>query len=140
MEQTRTFKLANYGERFIALAIDTMLVSIIGSIVGVGGGGGIWGGGIISFMIGVGYQWYFLTQQNGQTPGKMLMKIQVIKVDGTEIRDADAVLRYLGYLLNSAVASLGWLWAFIDSDRQGWHDKIAQTYVVKVDDEKRKNG
>ena len=34
-------------------------------------------GGIASFIFGVIYQWYFLTQQNGQTPGKRLMGIRV---------------------------------------------------------------
>jgi uncharacterized RDD family membrane protein YckC len=113
----------------------------------------IWGGGLLSFIIGAGYQWYFLTQQNGQTPGKMLMKIRVIKTDGTRISDSDAVLRYIGYLINSAVASIGWIWAVFDKKNQGWHDKIAKTYVVKLgevidddtvyvdqpDDKKKKN-
>mgnify|MGYP001117235424 CR=1 FL=1 len=118
------------GDRFIALAIDTFIVSAIGGIFGVNGGG-IFGGGILGFIIGVGYQWYFLTQQNGQTPGKMLMGLRVIRTDGEPIRDADAVLRYIGYLINSAVMMLGWLWGFFDPQNQGWHDKIAQTFVIK---------
>jgi len=134
-----SYQLADVGDRFIALAIDTFIVSAIGGIFGVNGGG-IFGGGILGFIIGVGYQWYFLTQQNGQTPGKMLMGLRVIRTDGGPIRDADAVLRYIGYLINSAVMMLGWLWATIDSDSQGWHDKIAGTYVIKVGSgSKRKN-
>jgi uncharacterized RDD family membrane protein YckC len=27
---------------------------------------------------------------------------------------------------------IGWLWAFFDKDRQGLHDKLAGTYVVKA--------
>ncbi len=142
MEQKRTFELADIvSERLIALIIDSVIISVVGNIFGIGGGAGWLGGGFLSFLLGAAYQWYFLTQQNGQTPGKMLMNIRVIKTDGTKISDADAILRYIGYYINSPVIMLGWLWAFIDSENQGWHDKIARTYVVKVDRaaEKAKN-
>jgi uncharacterized RDD family membrane protein YckC len=28
---------------------------------------------------------------------------------------------------------IGWVWALFDDNRQGWHDKIAETYVVKAE-------
>jgi len=28
---------------------------------------------------------------------------------------------------------IGWAWALFDDSRQGWHDKIAETYVVKAE-------
>ena len=61
------------------------------------------------------------------------MGLRVIKTDGTQISDADAVLRYVGYLINSPILMMGWIWAAIDDSNQGWHDKIASTYVVKAD-------
>lgn len=130
MYDTETHELADIGTRFIALVIDSIILGIIGGIFGASGNAGL--GGVISFLIGAGYQWYFLTQQNGQTPGKMLMNIRVIKTDGTPISDAEAVLRFIGYYINSVVIMLGWIWAFFDDNNQGWHDKIAKTYVVKV--------
>ena len=78
------------------------------------------------------YTWFFLTRNNGQTVGKMLMKIRVVKTDGTPISDADAVVRYLGYLLDG-IFLLGWLSALFDENRQCWHDKLAKTYVVKTE-------
>lgn len=126
-----SYELADIGTRFIAIAIDGIILSIIGGIVGAGGAG-TGGGGIVGFLVGALYYWYFFTRQNGQTPGKMLMNIRVIKTDGTPISDVEAFLRYIGYYINSAVIMLGWIWAFIDSNNQGWHDKIASTYVVKV--------
>lgn len=132
MDSTRTYELAGIGERFIALVIDLILFGIIGSIIGFGGSW--WGGGLAGFLVGVVYQWYFLTRQNGQTPGKMLLNIRVIKVDGSKIEDADAVLRYIGYLISYAVLLLGFIWALFDDNRQGWHDKIAKTYVVKANE------
>ena len=132
MQSQRTYELASIGERFLALVIDSMVVGFIGGIVGVGGNA-LWGGGILGFILGAAYQWYFLTQQNGQTPGKMLMNIRVIKTNGTPISDTDAILRYVGYLINSPIIMLGWIWALMDNKNQGWHDKIAGTYVVKAE-------
>jgi hypothetical protein len=45
------------------------------------------------------------------------------------------VLRYVGYLVSAIVVSLGFIWILFDSKRQGWHDKIAKTYVVYFDEE-----
>jgi uncharacterized RDD family membrane protein YckC len=134
MEST-TYKLADNGTRFMALIIDSILVGIVAGALGAGGRWFL--GGSISFLVGVGYHWLFLTRNNGQTPGKMLMGIKVIKSDGTELTGIDAVLRYLGYYINTAVFFLGWIWAFIDPQQQGWHDKIARTFVVVADDKQR---
>ena len=60
------------------------------------------------------------------------MKIRVIKVDGSPISDSDAVIRYMGTIINY-IGFIGWLWALVDSNRQGWHDKMAQTYVVNAE-------
>lgn len=138
MQTQRTYELASIGERALALVIDSMIVSFVGGIIGVGGNA-LWGGGVIGFILGAGYQWYFLTQQSGQTPGKMLMNIRVIKTNGTPISDTAAVLRYIGYLINSPILMLGWIWALFDSKNQGWHDKIAATYVVKVQETTESN-
>jgi uncharacterized RDD family membrane protein YckC len=131
--ETRTYQLADIGERFIAIIIDSLILGMVGGMIGAGGGHLFWGGGIMSFILGAGYQWYFLTRQNGQTPGKMVMNLRVVKTDGTPISDAEAVLRYVGYLINSPILMLGWIWALIDANNQGWHDKIASTYVIKTE-------
>jgi uncharacterized RDD family membrane protein YckC len=145
-EDTRTYELADVGTRVIALIIDSLILATLGGIIGAGSGF-LLGGGFMGFLLGVAYQWYFLTQQNGQTLGKTIMNIRVIKTDGSKISDSDAVLRYIGYYINSAVLMLGWIWALASENNQGWHDMIANTYVVKVpqgrevvtDARKRKN-
>jgi uncharacterized RDD family membrane protein YckC len=129
--ETQTYELADFSERAIALILDSLIVGAIGGIFGVGTNM-FWGGGIMSFVIGAAYQWYFLTRQNGQTIGKMVMNIRVLKTDGTPISDFEAVMRYVGYLINSPILMLGWALALVDDARQGLHDKIASTYVVKA--------
>lgn len=39
----------------------------------------------------------------------------------------------LSYILGSTPLLLGFIWATFDAKRQGWHDKIASTYVVRKD-------
>jgi uncharacterized RDD family membrane protein YckC len=124
-----SYELADIGTRFVALIIDGIVLGIIGAILSPGIGNVGWG---LSFLIGVAYQWYFLTRQDGQTPGKRLMNIKVIKVDGGPITDADAVIRYVGYYIDSALIMIGWLLALFDSNRQALHDKLVNTYVIKV--------
>jgi uncharacterized RDD family membrane protein YckC len=42
------------------------------------------------------------------------------------------MVRGFSGILSLAVVGLGGLWILWDPDRQGWHDRIAGTYVVKV--------
>ena len=67
---------------------------------------------------------------NGQTLGKIVLGLRVVKRNGNRIGIADAILRnVLGYNL-SGIFLLGFLWAAVDRERQGWHDKLAGTVVV----------
>ncbi len=123
-----TYELADVGTRFIALVIDSLILGVITWFLSNLGGTGYG----LSFLAGLAYNWYFWTRQNGQTPGKQMMKIRVIKTDGGPISDSDAILRYIGYYISGFILALGYLWAIWDENHQGWHDKIANTYVVRA--------
>jgi uncharacterized RDD family membrane protein YckC len=69
---------------------------------------------------------------HGQTPGKMIMSVRVIRTDGTGLSLGYSLLRYVGYIISGFFFGLGFLWIAFDARKQGWHDKIAATYVVKV--------
>lgn len=121
--------LASIGSRFIALIIDVLLLGLVGgALTSVTGPIGP----IASVLLGIGYQWYFLTQHDGQTPGKMLLDIRVIKADGSPLTGPDAAIRYVGYTINSLVFFVGWFWALFDNQRRGWHDLFTKTLVVKA--------
>ena len=124
-----SYELADIGTRAAAWLIDGAILFIIESAglisareVGAG----------LGMIVALAYTWFFLTRNNGQTPGKIIMKIRVIKTDGSPISDSDAVIRFIGTLINY-IGCIGWLWALIDTNRQGWHDKLAQTYVVNAE-------
>ena len=67
------------------------------------------------------------------TPGKMMMKIKVIDArTGGAPTAGQAIVRYLGYYLSMIPLFLGFIWVVFDERKQGWHDKIARTLVVKA--------
>jgi uncharacterized RDD family membrane protein YckC len=41
------------------------------------------------------------------------------------------VVRYLGYFVSTIPLGLGLLWVAFDPRKQGWHDKMAGTVVVR---------
>jgi uncharacterized RDD family membrane protein YckC len=57
----------------------------------------------------------------------------VVRTDGSPVTWGRAVLRYLGFIVSAIPLSLGFLWIAIDGRRQGWHDKLAGTYVIPSD-------
>jgi uncharacterized RDD family membrane protein YckC len=65
----------------------------------------------------------------GQTPGKRLMGLVVVKRDGSRVRLGAALLRWVGYWL-SGILFLGYLWVLVDNRRQALHDKLAGTLVA----------
>jgi len=68
---------------------------------------------------------------SGQTMGKFITGIKVSKADGARLSWGSAILRYIGYLISAVALSIGFLWLAFDKKRQGWHDKMAGTLVVR---------
>jgi uncharacterized RDD family membrane protein YckC len=145
MQTANTGQLAGLGSRFLALLIDGIILAVIGFIINsiIGGAqvttsptGAAFAinttGSLINLIVGLAYYIVLLPMWNGQTVGKRLMRVRVVKTDGGSITIATAVIRYIGYIINSLVIFIGWIWAFFDSQKQGWHDKIAGTLVVKA--------
>ncbi len=85
---------------------------------------------VFNTLLGAFYYIYLWVNMNGQTVGKRAMKIKIIREDGKPLTYQDAVLRYLGYIVSTIPLLLGYFWIIWDSKKQGWHDKIAKTYVV----------
>ncbi|MBW2055991.1 MAG: RDD family protein [Deltaproteobacteria bacterium] len=79
------------------------------------------------------YHIYFLGKR-GYTPGKGFLKLQVIRQDGTGMSYGDAAIRTFSYTLSSIPFYLGFLWIGFDAHKQGWHDKIAKTQVIKAEE------
>jgi len=65
----------------------------------------------------------------GRTPGKILMGLRVVRLDGLPLDTWRSLVRTMAYFL-SAILYLGFLWIAIDDRRQGWHDKVVSTVVI----------
>ena len=66
------------------------------------------------------------------TPGKMVISARVVDAKtGGRLTTGQSILRYFGYFVSSAPFALGLIWVAFDPKKQGWHDKIAGTVVVR---------
>lgn len=128
---------AGFGRRLGANIIDGFILTLVSLSIGFGLGlGGMKPGGLlslISFLIGVGYIIFFWVSQNGQTLGKRAMAVRIVKENGGPMDFSTAIVRYIGYVVSSAILFLGFIWVIFDSKKQAWHDKIAKTYVIKTE-------
>lgn len=138
--------LADPSSRVVAYIIDWIILILIISVVDV----------IVSLLLGLVnltntstgntflllvniaiqayYYMYFLVGKNGQTPGKRMTNIRIVRKDGQPLTASDAILRnIIGYFLCGLTLLIGFLWIMVDKDRQGLHDKIANTLVVKAE-------
>jgi len=76
--------------------------------------------------------WVYLCGSRGQTAGKRIIGIRIVRTDGTPIDFKTAALRhFVGYPLAFLSFGLGALWVLWDARQQGWHDKLTGTLVIK---------
>ncbi|MQA88607.1 MAG: hypothetical protein GEU90_00015 [Gemmatimonas sp.] len=67
----------------------------------------------------------------GQTPGKRLLKIRIVRLDSRPISWGSAFGRYGGYAAGLATGLLGFLQIYWDRNRQAIQDKISGTVVIE---------
>ena len=66
------------------------------------------------------------------TPGKRLLRLKVLdEKTGENITIGQGIIRYIGYFPAILVFFIGLIWVAFDAKKQGWHDKMARTVVVK---------
>ena len=70
----------------------------------------------------------------GQTIGNFSCMMRIVGTNGQPIGWGKAILRYVGYYISGIPLAIGFIWAAFDKRRQGWHDKIARTYVIESDE------
>lgn len=74
----------------------------------------------------------FLWSLYGTTFGMSLFNIKVVRKDGSRSGFLRAGLRgTLGYWISGLILGIGYIWAAFDSERQAWHDKIFDTFVIQ---------
>lgn len=132
-EGMSALEIASAGQRFGAWLVDAVIGTLVGAVAGALG---IWlGVGFITYVIVIVYAVVYLgmVATQGQSPGKKAIGIKIVRVDGSSLGFGGMLIREIvGKFVSGLVVYLGFIWILFDSQRQGWHDKIASTYVVKV--------
>jgi len=66
------------------------------------------------------------------TPGKMALSIRIVDAtSGSPPSTGQCVGRYFAYFVSIFPLGLGLLWVAFDERKQGWHDKLAGTVVIR---------
>jgi serine/threonine protein kinase len=136
-------QIAGLDRRFVAFFIDIVLTSIlqafvligIGILVGPSNSSSSDTLNCLASLVSIGTPlcyYTFFHAHSGQTPGKKILGIKVVRTDGSPLTTSRAILRLIGAMIGALPLYLGYLWAFTVPERQTWHDKIADTYVIKV--------
>jgi uncharacterized RDD family membrane protein YckC len=140
-------RYAGFWIRFAAYVIDALPLSLLAALVKVSvvvttctsGGSGVSictsrvdgpGATIVTAVLGV--YWIVTWSQLGGSLGQRALGLRVVSADdGGNIGVGRAVLRFAGYLVSAIPFAIGLMWAGFDPRKQGWHDKIAGTFVVR---------
>jgi uncharacterized RDD family membrane protein YckC len=137
-------KLALWWERFVAWLIDAVIVGIVVGILGLftwfAGQSLTWWSNWPSWIPffnfnlgGVAYflYWMFMDGAYGQSFGKMVMRIKITRLNGSEIGMGKAALESLGKaFLLPLDCILGWI--LYPRRRQRIFNYLSQTIVIKI--------
>lgn len=131
---------ASVWDRFAAGIVDTLFIVgcwLIFSLVviaftdfkvlSISAGLGL---GLVFLSIALSYFLLF-TVLGARTPGMDTMGLAVIRFDGGMPSLQDVGLRIFGYCISTGCFGLGFIWAFFDSERLTWHDRISKTLVIE---------
>ena len=115
------FPKAGFWERMGAAFLDLVLVGVLGALVG---------GPPLAFLVWLAYFAGMWTWK-GTTIGGIVLGLKVVRMDGKPVTFAVGLVRALGGAFATMVFFLGILWIAWDREKQGWHDKLAGTIVLK---------
>ena len=118
-------QLVGFGPRFLAILIDSILLGIVAGILRA------FNLAPLVSLVDIAYYVYFWST-TGVTIGNRVMNIRVAKADGSPLDFTTGIIRYVGFVISVAVIFLGVLWVIWDPYKQGWHDKMAKTVVVRA--------
>ena len=121
---------ASLWERLAAAFLDIVLVSILAGLAHKSpfaflGAPPLWLLTSLAYFAGM-WTW------KGTTIGGIVLGLKVARLDGQPLTFAIALVRALAAVFSVIVLFLGFLWIAWDADKQGWHDRIAGTVVLRL--------
>jgi len=146
---------ASWPKRVLAAIVDGLIVTVIAVpvlILLIAVAAGAESGSLVVlsivffFAVGVLYAPVLMQrpgERNGQTWGKQLIGIRVVRDDGEEVSFGYALLReflikglvigWLGGLLWSIPTIINYLWPLWDKENRALHDMMAKSHVLGAD-------
>jgi uncharacterized RDD family membrane protein YckC len=113
---------AGFWERMGAAFLDMVIVGVLGGLAHVAP---------LGLLIGVAYfagMWAW----KQTTIGGIVIGLKVVRIDGRPFTFVTALVRALAAIFSIIVFFFGFIWIGWDVEKQGWHDKIAGTVVVRL--------
>lgn len=137
------YKIVSIGERIIAFLIDAfmlylyaVLVNVVGNAISYVYTDGWTQRGLVAllFLPAMFYSLLMHSLFNGRTVGKMLLKMRVVRVDGTPVHWSNYLVRWMLRLVDIwlFVGSLGLLTILFSEKRQRLGDAAAGTVVIST--------
>lgn len=119
---------ATFWRRFWAYQVDLFIVVMLaGAFIAIARGENA---ALIALAFWALYFVGFTAE--GGTPGKRMFGLRLARLDGSRPGFGRAALReIIGRPISSIPLYLGYLWMLDDASRQTWHDRIADTIVVR---------
>jgi uncharacterized RDD family membrane protein YckC len=139
--ESEELEYVGFWARVAASLVDTVLLLIISApILRIVYGAGYWQSpsivqGPVDFVVSwvfpaVAVIFFWIARQ--ATPGKMLISAKVVDAEtGGKPSTGQFIGRYFGYFVSTLPLFLGLVWVGIDNRKQGWHDKLAGTVVIR---------
>ena len=138
------FVFLGFGQRMMASIIDTFIQMLILTPIVI-----LFFPHLLSVNLPydpklmAGLQWLILAiltpfllvfwQSSQSTLGKMVFHSKIVDATtGEKPTIKQFLLRFVGYMVVSFTLGIGFIWILFDARKQGWHDKMANTVVVKV--------
>lgn len=123
---------------FIVIAISLPFTAVM-ALLGIGpgdSGGAVIGLQIIStilqFVALIAYSWGMLSSRHQATLGKMAMGLKVTSTTGERITFVNAAGREISKFFSAIILYIGFIMIGFDERKQGLHDKIAKTLVLRT--------
>lgn len=115
-----TYPKASFWQRLAAAFLDLILVGFLCVVLHP-----------IALLVALAY-FSGLWAWKGTTIGGIVVGLKVVRADGQPLTFPVTLVRSLAAAFSVFVFFLGFLWIAWDPEKQGWHDKIAGTFVVKL--------
>lgn len=121
---------APFGRRFLAIALDGLVLAVLDvltQVIGV-----ILRAPVKPLQVIVPLFYIFVYKADrADSIGYRLAGIRIVALDGSEPRFLQMVLREICAILSALLFFAGMIAMLFDAHRQTWHDRVAGTYVIK---------